>query len=46
MLKKIKNITETSLKPYNTVEEYILNAPNGREILIVLRELLIFVKVL
>jgi len=29
------------MKSYNTVDEYILNAPNGREILIVLRELLL-----
>ena len=29
------------MKSFNTVDEYILNAPNGREILIVLRELLL-----
>lgn len=29
------------MKSYNTVDEYILNAPNGREILILLRELLL-----
>lgn len=28
------------MKSHNTVDEYILNAPNGREILILLRELL------
>jgi uncharacterized protein YdeI (YjbR/CyaY-like superfamily) len=29
------------MKAYNTVDEYILNAPSGKEILIVLRELLL-----
>jgi len=29
------------MKSFNTVEEYILNAPSGKEILIVLRELLL-----
>lgn len=29
------------MKVFNTVEEYILNAPSGKEILIVLRELLL-----
>lgn len=28
------------MKSYNTVDEYILNAPNGKEILIVLREII------